>query len=121
MKQTNFLKICWHDGNIVDFRYIFPITKRDRPCIIIKAEVYANYINAAHRHLIQIEFPNIQNIDKKVNFPEIKDNVVAGSINYAKPKEIVNSLGTFQEYTFTLFGGKIKIVSNKAKIKKIMK
>lgn len=119
MKQTKFQKICWHDGNIVDFRYVFPITKRDRPQIIIKAEVYSDYINAAHRHLIQVEFPNIQRIDKKVNFPEIKDNVVAGSINYAKQKEITNKHRTFQEYTFTLFGGKIKIISNKASIKKL--
>jgi hypothetical protein len=116
MEQTQFQKICWHDGNIVDFRYIFPITKRDRPSIILKAEVYADPISAAYRHLIQVEFPNIQNIDKKINFPEIKDNVVAGSINYAKQKEITNKRSTFREYTFTLFGGKIKIVSNKARI-----
>ncbi len=117
MKQTHFQKICWHDGNIVDFRYIFPISKRGRSRIILKAEVYADPINAARRHLIQVEFPNVQHTDKKINFPEIKNNLLFGSINFAK--EITYKQGKFQEYRFTLFGGKIKIVSNKARIVKL--
>jgi hypothetical protein len=119
MKQTQFQKICWHDGNIVDFRYNFPRTKRDRPSIIITAEVYSDPISAADRNWIQVEFPNIQSVNKKLDFPEIKDNVLAGSINFAKQKEITDRQVKFQEYTFKLFGGRVKIISNNARIKKL--
>ncbi len=113
----------WHDGNILTVSYFFPLTNKDKAKIIIEAEIYPGTDWAAKRQKVRAEFHNVQNIKKDLDYNGIIDNVGPGSIDRITEKEILLQSRKFKEYTFKLFGSnrrstnKIRIISNKVKIK----
>lgn len=116
MKTIPFNKTCWHDGNIITFNYVFPLSKKDKTKIIITAELYKDD-KAPQRRRVEVIFNDIQKINKKLDFIEIADNVCAGSLNFVEERELQYNKSRFYEYKVNIFGGKLSLISKKVKIK----
>ncbi len=100
--------LYWHDGNLIDVHQKY--NKQGDATILLIVALYKN-VQSKKRTFYKIKCITSNKTKISINNKELKDNFTAGNIDKGYLKN--NTLNIY------LFGGIIKIKSNKFKVSKV--